>query len=191
MKLFHFAAVAVVVALGAALVAADDKKSELKSGPQVGADLNDCGPFEPLNVNGPKAGKKACMFCAYGEYPVVMIFAREPNEQLGKLLKKIEAACEEHKKDDLSSFVVFCTKDNEAESKVKKCAEKCDLKKIVLTIDNPAGPEKYDVNEKADVTVVMYVDRKVKANHAFGKGEMKDKDVEVIIKDLSKILPKG
>ena len=34
------------------------------------------------------------------------------------------------------------------------------------------------------------VNRKVKANHTFKKGELKDKDVETVIKDLDKILPK-
>jgi len=190
MKLYHIAAATLVVALAAAVVTADEKTA-LKSGPQVGADLNDCGPFHPLNVNGEKAGKEACLFCAYGERPVVMIFAREPNAQLGKLIKKLDAACEKHKKEELASFVVFCTKDDKAETKAKKCAKDCDLKHVVLAIDKPAGPDKYDVSEKADVTVVMYVDRKVKANHTFEKGELKDKDVETVVKDLSKILPKS
>jgi hypothetical protein len=190
MKLHRIAAVALVVALTAALVTAEEKTA-LKSGPQVGTDLSDCGPFHPLNVNGAKAGKKHCLYCENGERPVVMIFAREPNAQLGKLLKKIDAACEKNAKAKLSSFVVFCTKDDEAETKAKKCAKDCDLKKVVLSIDNPSGPEKYDVNEKADVTVILYVDRNVKGNYAFKKGEMKDKDVDTIVEGLSKILPKS
>jgi hypothetical protein len=189
MKL-HLIAAGLVVALSAALVMAEEKTA-VKSGPQAGTDLSDCGPFHPVNVTGKAAGKKHCLYCENGDRPVVMIFAREPNAQLGKLLKKIDAACDKHSKDKLSSFVVFCTKDEEAETKAKKCAKDCDLKKVVLSIDNPAGPEKYNVNEKADVTVVLYVDRSVKANHAFKKDEMKDKDVDAIVKDLSKILPKS
>jgi len=184
MKL-HIVAAAVIVALSVGLVAAEEKKA-LKSGPQVGETL--AGPFHPLNVNGDKAGKKHCLYCENGERPVVMIFAREPNKQLSKLIKKIDAACEEHKKEKLNSFVVFCTKSKDAEKDVKKCAEDCGLKKVVLAIDNPAGPDEYKVSEKADVTVVLYVERKVKANYAFGKGEMTDKDVDAIIKDLPKIL---
>jgi len=187
MKL-HLVAAGLVVALSAALVTAEDKTA-LKSGPQVGEEL--AGPFHPLNVNGSKAGQKHCLYCENGDRPVVMIFAREPNAQLGKLIKKIDSCCVEHSKERLSSFVVFCTKDDEAETKVKKCAKDCELKKVVLSIDNPAGPEKYNVSEKADVTVVLYVDRNVKANRAFKKGELKDKDVDSIVKDLSKILPKG
>jgi hypothetical protein len=45
------------------------------------------------------------------------------------------------------------------------------------------------VAKEADITVVLYVDRTVKANRAFKKGEMKEKDVDAIIADLSKILP--
>jgi len=189
--LLNVAAAALAVALFAGIVTAEDKKAAVKSGPQVGADLNDCGPFHPLNVNGENAGKKSCLFCAYGAQPVVMIFAREPNKELGKLIKKVDAACDKYSKDDLASFVVFCTKDDEAEAKVKKCAKDCDLKKVVLSIDNPTGPEKYEVSKEADVTVVLYVDRKVKANYAFKKDELKDKDIETILEDLPKILPKG
>jgi hypothetical protein len=186
MKL-HVAALALVVALAAGFVLAEEKTA-VKSGPQVGKDL--AGPFHPLNVTGEKAGQKSCLYCAYGEKPVVMIFAREPNAQLGKLLKKIDAACAKNTKAEMASFVVFCSKGDDLEKNVKKCAKDCDLKKVVLSIDNPSGPEGYDVSKDAEITVVLYVDRNVKANHAFKKGEMKDKDVDSIVKDLSKILPK-
>lgn len=187
MKL-HVAALSLVVVLAAGFVLAEEKTA-VKSGPQVGKDL--AGPFHPLNVTGDKAGQKACLYCAYGDRPVVMIFAREPNAQLGKLLKKVDAACAKNAKSKLASFVVFCSKGDALEKSVKKCAKSCDLKKVVLAIDNPAGPEGYEVNKDAEITVVLYVERTVKANHAFKKGQLKDKDVDTIIKDLSKILPKG
>lgn len=188
MKLHHVFASALVLALSVALVTAEEKTA-LKSGPQAGEEL--AGPFHPLNVNGEKAGQKACLYCAYGDRPVVMIFAREPNAQLGKLLKKVDSACDKNAKAKLSSFVVFCTDDKEAETKVKKCAKDCDLKKVVLSIDNPAGPEGYKVSKDAEVTVVLYVDRTAKANWAFKKDELKDKHVDSIIEGLSKILPKS
>lgn len=184
MKL-HVAALSLAAVLVAGIVLAEEKTA-VKSGPQVGKDL--AGPFHPLNVTGDKAGQKACLYCAYGDRPVVMIFAREPNAQLGKLLKKVDAACDKNTKAKLASFVVFCSKGDDLEKNVKKCAKDCDLKKVVLAIDNPAGPEGYDVNKDADVTVVLYQERNVKANHAFKKGELKDADVEKIVKDLSKIL---
>jgi hypothetical protein len=68
-------------------------------------------------------------------------------------------------------------------------AKKEDLKKIVLTIDNPQGPQQYKIAKEADVTVVLYEKQKVKANYAFKKGELHEKDVDQIVADVSKILP--
>jgi hypothetical protein len=187
MKLHLFAA-SLALVLASGLVLAEDK-APLKSGPQPGEEL--AGPFHPLNVTGAKAGKKNCLYCENGSAPVVMIFARETSPQLAKLLKKIDSACQKNTSCKMASFVVFCTRDEEGklEAKLKKCAKDNELKKVVLSIDNPAGPKGYKVNKDADITVVLYVDRTSKANYAFKKGEMKDSDITKITKDFSKILP--
>lgn len=158
----------------------------IKSGPQVGEDLE--GPFHPLNINGPQAGKKFCLYCANGAKPVVMVFAREPHEQLSRLVKKVDEACSRHKDAKLNSFVVFCSNDEGLEDRLKKLANDANLKHVVLSIENPAGPEGYKVAREADVTVVLYVNRNVKANFSFKKGQMKDKDIENILAALPKIL---
>jgi hypothetical protein len=187
MKLHRIAAVALAVALFAAFVTAEEKA--LKSGPQVDEEL--AGPFSPLNINGKKAGDKNCLYCSNGANPVAMIFAREPSEELTKLVKKLDAACEKHKEAKLGSFIVFCAKsDEDLETKLKKCAKDCDLKHVVLSIDNPAGPEGYKVAKEADITVVLYVKRTAKANWAFKKGEFKEKHIDTVVDGLSKILPK-
>jgi hypothetical protein len=187
---YRLSAAALTVALMAGVVLADKAAtSAVKSGPQAGEEL--AGPFHPLNVTGKKAGEKHCLYCENGNAPVVMIFAREPGKVLGKLLKKVDAACQKNTGCKMASFVVFCTKDTDGklEAKLKDCAKENGLKKVVLAIDNPAGPEGYKVAKEADITVVLYVDRTVKANRAYKKGEMKEKDVDAIIADLSKILP--
>jgi hypothetical protein len=118
-----------------------------------------------------------------------MIFAREVSDSLTSLVKKIDDATVKNSKADMGSFVTFCNDDEKLEGKLKELAKKEKLKKCVLTIvDQPAGPEGYDIAKDADITVVMYVGRKVKANHAFKKGQMKSKDIEAILKDLPKIL---
>jgi hypothetical protein len=105
-KLNRIIAVGLAVALMTGALLAEEKTA-LKSGPQAGEEL--AGPFHPLNVTGSKAGEKACLYCSNGSNPVAMIFAREPNAQLGKLLKKIDAACEKNTSAKLNSFVVFCS----------------------------------------------------------------------------------
>jgi hypothetical protein len=118
-----------------------------------------------------------------------MVFARDCSENLEKLIKKIDACTAKHSDCKMGSFVIFCSDEKGLETKLKKVASDAKLKKCVLAIDNPAGPKGYNVAKDADVTVVLYVDRNVKANYAFKKAELKDKDIDTILNDVKKILP--
>ncbi len=152
--------------------------AELKSGPQAGDKLP--GPFHPLNVNGEKAGQKNCLYCQFGDSPVAMVFARTPDDaQTQKLIKAIDAAAAKTKS-DIGAFVVFLTDDDKAADKLKAFAEKEKLKKVILAVDNPSGPNKYNVSKDADVTVVLYSERVAKANMAFEKGKVTDKDITAV-----------
>jgi hypothetical protein len=177
----------VAVCLTALLLAAAVQAEDLKSGPQAGKPVP--GPFHPLNCTGESAGKKACLFCKNGENPVAMIFARQPSPALTKLIKKIDEATIKNKGQHMGSFVVFLSDSEQLEGELKDLAKKENLQECVLSIDNPAGPKAYNVAKDADVTVVLYTERTVKANHAFRKGELKDKDIDQIVADVSKILP--
>jgi hypothetical protein len=174
--------VALSLVVGAALGA-----DKLTSGPQPGKKVP--GPFHPLNVTGENAGEKFCLFCKNGQNPVAMIFARETSDSLAKLIKKIDACTAKNSKCSMGSFVVFLNDSEGLDKKLKDMAEKAKIKHTVLSIDNPAGPKGYEVSKKADITVVLYTDRVVKANYAFKKGALKDKDIENIVADVKKILP--
>lgn len=158
--------------------------ADIKSGPQPGEKL--AGPFHPLNINGEQAGKKNCLYCSNGDRPVAMIFAREVTPELTALIKKIDAATAASS-GKMGSFVVFLSKGEDLEGKLKTLAKDAGLKETVLAIDNPAGPKGYKVAKDADVTVVLYRDRTCKVNYAFKKGEMTSKDVAAIAASLSKI----
>lgn len=177
------------LALAFALVAGSVLAAgSIKSGPQPGERL--AGPFHPLNVTGKAAGEKHCLYCENGENPVAMVFAREVTPEVAKLIKQIDVATQKHTDCSMGSFVVFLGEDKaELEKQLKALASKASLKKIVLSIDNPAGPKGYKVAKDADVTVVLYTDRTAKANFAFKKGELKDKDISAIVADIKKILP--
>ncbi len=187
MKTLRIAAAGLAVALVAGTVIASDRSEKVVSGPQV--DQKVPGPFHPLNVTGEKAGEKFCLYCCNGENPVAMIFAREPSPELATLIKKIDAATEKNKNSEMGSFVVFLSDKEGLDKELKDMANQAGLKKIVLAIDNPAGPEKYKVAKDADVTVVLYNERVVKANYAFRKGQLRQKDIERIVADVSKIVP--
>lgn len=182
MKKLLSAALCAVLALSVAFAA-----DAVKSGPQKGEKVP--GPFHPLNVTGDQAGKKFCLFCVNGDNPVAMIFARETSEPLTKLIKQVDGATQKNSDAKMGSFVVFLSSDSDKlEKELKGMAEKAELKKCVLSIDNPAGPEDYKVAKDADVTVVLYKERKVLSNYAFKKGELKDKDIQTIVSDISKLV---
>jgi len=118
-----------------------------------------------------------------------MIFAREINDGLTSLVKKIDEATDKNSDCRMGSFVVFCSDEEGLREKLETLAKKEKLKHIVLTIDNPAGPDRYNVAKDADVTVVLYTKQKVKVNYAFKKDQLTDKDINRIVSEVSKILP--
>lgn len=175
-------AAAVVVVLGGVAFAAD-----IKSGPQAGEKVP--GPFHPLNINGESAGKKACLYCKAGDSPVVAIFARNAEDAtLQKLIAAVETATEKNAKAELNSFVVFCSDSDKLEGKLKEFAEKAKLKNVVLSIESPEGPEKYNISKTADVTVLLYKERVVVNNFSFEKGKLADKDVDAVVAGIAKLV---
>jgi len=146
------------------------------------------GPFEPLNVTGPDAGERNCLFCKFGGSPVVMIFAREPNPAVTALLKKVDEAAVKHRAADLGTCAIFCSDDQALRDRLKATAQSADLKELILAIDKAAGPEEYRIAPEADVTVLLYLRGVVKANHAFRKGDLDEKAMTAVLADLPKIV---
>jgi hypothetical protein len=120
-----------------------------------------------------------------------MIFARENSDALTSLVKKIDAATKANKSKKMGSFVVYLTEDEGLGDKLKSIAEKEGIKSTILSTDGVTGPPAYKVAKEAAVTVVLYNQRKVEANHAFKKGELNDTGIKAVLADLPKILSNG
>ena len=118
-----------------------------------------------------------------------MVFAREISDNLTSLVKKIDACNGKHKDAKMGSFVVFLGDADEMAPKLKEVAAKENIKHTILSVDNPAGPRDYNVAKDADVTVVLYTKHNVKANYAFTRGGLKEKDIDTIVESVSKIIP--
>jgi len=177
----------IAVVLGCSTVAglalgAEPCKSGLQSGEKIST------IFEPVNVTGEHAGEPYCLICENGLAPVAMLFARELNEPLLKLLTRLDAATETNRKQQMGSFVVFLSDKEGFQDELAAAAKKAKLKHTILSIDKPAGPEGFNVSQDADLTVVLYREHAVKANHAFRKGELTDQAAERVLADLPKIL---
>jgi hypothetical protein len=182
-----FLVVALMLVASAAFVYTGYAGESLKSGPQIGEKARP-QPFFPLNINGPTPNEKQCLVCRNGDNPVAMIFAREPNENLVMLIKKLDAETVKNSEKKMGSFCVFCNDSEGLSTKLADLAKNESLKKFTLAIDNPTGPAPYNISKDADITVVLYTKSKVVANYTFKKGEFKAADVEKIVSDVSKIV---
>lgn len=162
--------------------------ADIKSGLQV-----DDYPaaFNVTDITGPSAGEKLCYRCQYGARPVVSIFVRQMDENTARLVKEVDAIVAKNSEDKkMAAFVTVLSDDPDAqEVALKKTAEDQKIKHTPLTVfENAVGPAKYKINEKANVTVMMWVDSNVKVNYAFADGELTAEAISKVVKDTEKIL---
>ena len=160
-------------------------QSGVKSGPQVGEKVP--GPFHPLNINGEQAGKKNCLYCANGPAPVAVVFARELTPSVETLIRKLDAATVKHSGKSMGSYAVFMNDNEKLQGQLETLAKQAGLKKLILSIDNPAGPKDYNIAKDAAVTVLLYNEFVVASNHAFSKAALSDSDISRIVSDVAKI----
>jgi len=156
------------------------------SGPQAGEKVP--GPFKPLNVTGPDAGKASCQYCKNGTRPVAVIFVKAITPEVAQLLKKIDTATAANKERGLGSYAVVCNDTAGLDRQLLAVAQQMRIQNTILTLYKASGPEKYRLAPDADVTVLLYNHLTVKANHAFKNGELTGAAVDAILADLGKML---
>jgi hypothetical protein len=162
----RLAAAVLLAACGAAPAA------DLTSGPQVGSSVP--GPFEPLNLTGPDAGDDCCLYCKYGNAPVVMAFAPKPSAGLARLVRKMEAAAAANPAGEVGACVVVTDTSAATRKALGKLADDANLKHVVLAVIDPGKLKDYELSPAAGATVLLYSRRVVRANHAFRPGELTD-----------------
>ena len=113
-----------------------------------------------------------------GNNPVAAVFAREITPGLTSLVKKLEQ--EQAAGGKTKAFVVLLSDDDKAQDKLKDLAKSEKIEKVMLTVDNPAGPPKLKIAKDADVTVVLYKQKKVSKTLAFEKGKLDEKAAEEV-----------
>jgi hypothetical protein len=164
----------------------------LKSGPQVGERLP--GTFNALNVTNVEmpgsAGTRSDFIEQHGAAPVVLVFARELNEPLTGLVKRLDAEVAKYRSAKLRAVVFVLSDADDLETRLKDLAEKQAIGNVSLAITDPAGPPKYRLAKEAQVTVVLYKRYKVVANHAFTKGGLTAKAIDGVMADVSKVADK-
>jgi hypothetical protein len=203
-----------VLAGALALVVTSQAADEIKSGPQAGQLLP--GPVQSFNVTGTRADKFHCLVVHYGLSPAVLIFAREPpagDNAFATLVKKLDALAKKYHDHRLGVSVIFIAEPKEGEDgkvraqvsdlgkKLKTFAKENEMDNLVFSVIStkdtlkefgPAqeGLKRYAISPDADLTVVLYHRHKVVHNHAFAKDKLSDKDVETILNQTEKLVPR-
>ncbi len=116
-----------------------------------------------------------------------MVFAKETGDALASLVKEIDKTVEKHKSKQLSSFVNVIGEDREKLDEIaKKLGKSAEHVPIVVPVEHELGPKNFGVNADAGVTVMIYRQTKVLANHAVPPGKLDAKKIKEIIEDTEK-----
>lgn len=121
---------------------------------------------------------------------MVTVFTRKITDDLASLVKEIDNTVSKNSSQNMKAFVVYLGDDPAAaEKKLQAMAKKYKITKTPLTVfQTEEGPPNYRISRDADVTVLMWSSRNVKANVAFGKKPLTKADIQKVVKSTAKIL---
>lgn len=148
------------------------------------------GPYSFLVATGPQRGQPTCYICEQDKKPTAVVFARSTSESLGKLLAKLDAATAAKKDAGFFAWMTLLTGNADLDA-LAKWAQKQGLRAIpVGAFEDADGPPAYKLAADADVTVLLFADRKVVANFAFRAGELTDAKVAEVAGAVGKLFEK-
>lgn len=166
---------------------AEDLKSGLQAGEGIGAfNVEKCAGAAD---DGVAEGKQLCYRCKLGARPMVMVFARNTDEKLAKLVSELDKTVQANSDAKLAAFVNLLGEDEDGLKKTAKEFEKkhkAGTVALVVPVDQPNGPKGYKISKDADITVIIAKEGKVTANHAIEAGKLDAKAIEKIVADAKK-----
>ncbi len=186
MRMF-FAMVAAAAMAFAGVARAEELKSGLQPGEGIGAfDVEKCGGAAD---DGVKVGQKLCYRCRLGARPMVMVFTKNADDKLAKLVAELDKTVTDNADSKLAAFVNLIGDDAaDLKTKAEKFEKDHKAGKIALVVpkDQPNGPENYKLNKDADVTVIIAKEGKVTANHALKADGLNAEAIKKIVADAAK-----
>jgi hypothetical protein len=130
--------------------------------------------------------------CRYAYEPMILLFARNLDAGLTKLLERLDAEVDKHRSARLRVVAVFLpAQAGTMEKELLQLVSKKKLTRVNLAIAPPGTLRSYQLAEEANLTVLFYrgVARhgigNIVANHAFRTGELKDGILSRILADVA------
>jgi hypothetical protein len=159
------------------------------------------GPFRPYNVTGKEKhrGKFHSLISEYGLDPVILVFVRgveaKPGEAVSDLLQKLDALAAKNERLRLGVVVIFLSeeikdlvgedgkRDDEAARVLDRAGK---LDHVAAALDVPADvTDAYKLNNKAEVTVMLYNKLRVETNRAFAAGALNEAAVGQVLEEIN------
>lgn len=177
---------AIALVVGQVLIVAISRAGDpCVSGPQLGQRP---GPYSFLVATGPERGQPTCYVCETAEKPGVIVFARSTSPPLAKLMLACDEAVAARPKDAMRAWMTVLGEKTVGLDDLAKWATKAGLKAVPVGVfDDPVGPPSYKLADAADVTVIVFENRKVVANFAFRKGELDDEAVKLLAHEFTRL----
>lgn len=173
------------VALLSVAMAAEPIESGLKTGQRP-------GPYTAIVSVGMQRGQLHCFICETEDKPAVVVFSRAMTDSLGKLVRGLDQAAQDHKKADLRAWVTFLNEDQaKFDPQVVAWSRQQNLKGTPLAVfEDVVGPPTYRLNRAAEVTVLLFVKQKVVRNFSFKDAALTEGQIEEIHKAIGELIPK-
>ena len=146
------------------------------------------GPYSFLVATGPDRGKQECYVCGQADKPTVVVFGRSLSPETGKLLAALDAEALARKDARLKCWFTQLTDTADLDA-LAKWSQAHGLKSLTVgAYEDVDGPPGYAVGPDAEVTVVMFVNRKVAVNVSLRAGELTAGRVAELRASLPRIL---
>jgi hypothetical protein len=144
------------------------------------------GPYSSVVSVGPQRGQSHCFICETADKPAVVVFARRADDDLARLVRLLDQTVADNKTAELRAWVTFLNEDQTAFDPILVAwAKKHAVRNVPLSVfEDRDGPPAYRLHRDADVTVLLFVERKVVANFAFRKGELTEARLEEVRRAL-------
>src|SRR3954451_20031378 len=151
--------VGLIVVVGWAGPGAVGGRDPCVSGPQVG---HRPGPYSFLVATGPERGQPTCYVCETAEKPGVIVFARSLSEPLAHALAACDAAVASRPKDAMRAWMTVLGEKTIGLDDLARWATQAGIKAVPVGVfDDPVGPPSYRLADDADVTILVFENRKV------------------------------
>jgi hypothetical protein len=163
-----------------------EAKEPCVSGPQLGQRP---GPYSFLVAAGAERGQQTCYVCETGDKPGMIVFARSLSEPLASVLAKCDATISTQPKDAVRGWLTVLGEKTVSLDDLSQWTKQAGLKTMPTGVfDDPVGPPSYKLSDDADVTVLLFKNKKVVGNFAFRKGELTAEAIKSLDSEVRKFV---